>query len=198
MSHNSQFRTAHHLKTSASQLLSDILGPVLNSHGDFTIVGSMALDLMVWPDIDLQFQPKQADAIKAMCDLSKDLLNNSYVKNVKLINFYGRTDSKFSPGICMCMIMRPIEGIQWKVDVWIQDEFESSKTISLTKQFAQKLCDDSRALILQWKHRLLDSQGRVVKHGSLAVYQAVLEHGITEESEMIAFLGSKGIELPNG
>ena len=182
---------ASFLHKRCTSFLNQQVAPYLEKYGSFEVVGSYALDLMVWPDLDIQFKPNQEDAIQVIGELSKDLLKDENVKSIKLINFYKRPNTKFAAGICMMVHYLPIDDLEWKADIWIQNRETVQQTLARTQTWQALLEPSTRQLILKWKTRLLNDQNRVIKHGSQAVYEAILEKGHQSDSEIEAYLHAK-------
>ena len=83
----------------------------------------------------------------------------------------------------------------WKFDIWSLQEDDFRKNRLLLGQLQRAMSEDTRKLILEIKHELMQQSGRVPKMGSHWIYQAVLLHGLVEKKAIIDFLKEKGIEI---
>jgi hypothetical protein len=187
---------AQKLKEQARGVLKDIdLIAKLEPHGEVKLTGSFELDLMVWPDIDIQIEiPGKKDKVKAFTDISYELLQNTNIKNVKLINFIPGRKPTMPVGMYMGLTYKKASFPQWKIDIWALSDScrkESHDYMNLVKN---ELNSTNRELILDWKHKILNN-GRIPQLGSYMLYRAILIEKLSDPQEIFSYLINNQVDL---
>lgn len=170
-------------KNNADKLLYDFgLMDELNSYGTPYIVGSYAMDLMAWNDVDIYVSNEYMSTEK-LYGLTSFILDTFHpvwyeakkdVVNGKTSWFHG--------------FETEILGKLWNVDIWFFD----SETITNCIEFCNEIkaqADSDKAKItaaIDIKQALLENeQYGFGKYTSMDVYKAVFEMGITRYDEFI-------------
>lgn len=182
---------ADQLKKEADELLAKRgIHDILSKYGEVTYVGSYALDLMVWKDIDLEIQMKSLHSIIDFMDLAKDL---AVLDGIKRINFLRDIYKKYPAlpkGLCMGIYID-----DWKIDVWDMNADEIAHHREQRDAFQRKLTKTLRELIFSFKESVLTEIGRTPKFSGVHIMQAILDHGLRDRQEIIEYLRKQGIKL---
>jgi hypothetical protein len=142
----------------------------LNTIGRAQLVGSVALDLIVKPDIDLYLLIDHPNLMEASSKVTAFLLDHPKIKEVRV------TDWREEGGIKLGVDHYPGEQDIWSLDIWITDREETTGLAALL-EFSQLLKPAHRESILEIKthyHR----QGLLRDGISLQIYTAVIKHGV--------------------
>lgn len=168
---------------------------ILSKYGQVVYTGSYAADLMVWPDIDVQLiLPDEQDKIDAILNVSKILLNDPDVKDVKLINFAKRKKPGMPCGMYVGVKIKDSDSmLEWKIDIWALEHDHYARDLEFHKSIMQKLTPELKEILIAWKYRLMGDNDRVPQLGSYYLYQAVLFEGLTEEKLIEQFLKKSGV-----
>lgn len=182
---------AEKLRKEADELLQTIkLAELCREIGPLTPTGSYYLDLMIYPDIDVYVPPaRPAQLFEVISKLTEHhpivqvnylsagtgpLKNGRYIKPVIA---YGDWE-------------RP-----WKIDIWAIDQSFIDKKQAELKSIKNRITPEKRALILNYKYSILDQDHRTPRFSGHYVYQAVLDHGLTDFSAITAYLRTHEIEV---
>lgn len=187
---------AQNLKQQALTILEDSkIISQFAKYGKIKITGSLALDLMVWPDIDVQIQLHHADdRVKIFTDFSYLLLGNSNVRSVKLINFTPERDSKMPIGMYLGIEYKHSDNTKWKIDLWSLDQEDAQQNSEYIEKIQNRLNIENKQLILYWKHKIL-LNGRVPKMGSHTIYKAIIFENLTKDEDILDYLLKNNINL---
>jgi hypothetical protein len=193
---SSHLEKASLLKESGKKLLdSKKIVEELSKFGHVKFTGSYALDLMVWPDIDMQVEidANTHDRIRVFSDLAYKFLQDSDFKNVKLINFTPGKKPGMPTGMYMGLTCKH-NGQSWKIDIWALDPEHIHNNVNYMNQVELKLTKNLKEFIIDWKHKLL-RDGRIPQFGSYMLYKAVLFEGMKGDDEILKYLTENGVKL---
>jgi hypothetical protein len=180
------------LQKEAQNLLStEILWNSLLSCGNVHLAGSTYLDLLIFPDLDVYYEPTNENVIPLFARVASELINIKDVMSIELEKeMYKRY--KVPKGVCLQYRFNNGEHL-WKVDIWaLEDKNILLEKMEETKLFKNKLTEKKRALILQTKHKLAAPFGRTPIGSSYLVYKAVLEENLDSVESIIAYIRQKG------
>lgn len=153
-----------------------------SAYGEAVVVGSVALDVVVRRDIDLEIsceQPSIADGFAVMSALVE-------LPKVRGIRY---RDSRDEPG----------EGLYWRldyylaadrvwtIDMWVRTPDHRSSTTAAIKA---ALLPSDRDTILAIKEAATARGERAYGHW---LYQAVINHGVATYDEFLAWLGDRDV-----
>jgi hypothetical protein len=149
---------AAELRSGALRLLEDtgILEVVRAGIGPVEIVGSVELDLMVWPDIDLYTRLGAGEAPRLLA-LLPTLHERVEARGCALVraNFndeYRRPGNPYGCGLyCGLKILSPGRERMWKVDLWGWDDATFDRRLTDHRRLAHALAAADRDLILRIK-----------------------------------------------
>lgn len=178
-------------------LLDKNIESILSAYGRVVYTGSYAADLMVWPDIDIQLiLPDNANKLDTILEISKTFLNDSDLKDVKLINFEKRNQKGMPIGMYLGMhLYSKSENIMWKIDVWSLETEHYLRDVEFQKEIMTRLTPELKELIIAWKYKLMGKDDRVPHLGSYALYKGVLFNSLTTDDAIIEHLLRSGVEL---
>jgi len=168
------------LKQEAETIVYELqLLPFLQSFGKADLVGSVVLDLIVKPDIDLHLLLEKNDLIPVAQKLVGFLIEKSQVSQVRLTKYYGDSinvaiDEYSGPTAC------------WSFDIWLTtnpDKVAFEKTEKLKKELTEK----QRKTIMQLKE-YMHQQGRLRDGMSSIIYEAVITSDVKTPSQLEKFL----------
>jgi hypothetical protein len=118
--------------------------PFLNQLGRAEVVGSVALNLIVKPDLDIHLLIDGADLMPIAHTIMDYLLGQEKIREVRL------TDWREKNGLKIGVDGYPTASGDWSIDIWVTDDplttaFEFVETLKNT------LTDDQRRAILKIK-----------------------------------------------
>src|SRR4051794_27588265 len=108
------------LQAEAARLRTDLgLDALLSGHGEVHAVGSAALGLMVWRDLDLTVVCAGLDA-GAVADTGARLARHERMREVRFRNDTGafNTDPAYPDGLYLGLECTGPDGHRWKADIW--------------------------------------------------------------------------------
>jgi hypothetical protein len=158
-----------HLEQKAAQLRAEALGILEGGvmglleaqFGKIHVVGSVALDLMTWPDMDLFCHLEHSERAKLIGLaplLSEQLEQQGYsLANISYNDEYLRPDPKFpdSPGLYGgYQFLQRGTGVLWKMDFWGWTQADYFADIIRKAELAKRLETADRKLILELKSAL--------------------------------------------
>jgi hypothetical protein len=167
------------LNALAGKVLTDLnMLDLLKEIGTTRIIGSMALNLMVWRDIDIEVIVQDPQK-----DLLKDIITKLIEKSLRRIDFSiidnrAREKEHLPQGIYLGIKytgpdVASYESISnndkiWKIDIWFLKE-ENSQGAKATQQIKEKLTDEKINYFAD-KRKILEPsliQKKVYKYGHL-------------------------------
>lgn len=163
---------------------------ILQPYGTPTFTGSYALNLMAFPDIDVEMPPMtveqifQACAAFAACPLVVQVVFERPNEPRLPGGLY------FKPRIAFGNWGRP-----WKIDIWSIDEALIARQSAEMDDLHRRLTPKLREHILRYKVARLNSQNRTPQGSGYWIYRAVLVEGILPFDEIDQYLVEKGITL---
>lgn len=156
------------------------------AHGEVHLVGSVALDLVVEPDIDLEIYSASPDIGKGFTVLAA----LAVLPGVRRARFTNTLDTA-DPGLYF-QLQYEREGTTWKIDMWyLADDYPGPRGNELTGPLLSALTPVTRDRILAIKETALD---RAEPVRGIRVYQAVLGEEITDYAGFLAWTAG----IPDG
>ena len=182
---------AEKLRKQADELMETIqLAELCRGIGPLTPTGSYYLDLMIYPDIDVYVPPAQPSQLfKIVSELSE----HHPVVKVNYLNAGAGPlkDGRYiKPVIAYGDWERP-----WKIDIWAIDQAFIDEKQAELKSLKDRITPEIRALILNYKFSVLDQEFRTPRFSGHYIYQAVLDHGLTDFSAITEYLRAHKIEI---
>ncbi len=165
------------------------LDEVLSEVGEPVPVGSAALGLMVWRDLDITVVCP-ALQLAAVTGLAARLGVHPQVREVLFRNDTGEwnSDAQYPDGLYLRVRYRNAEGHDWKVDVWFVDDPERQPDLGHARALPPRLTPDLRVVILRLKDTWWSrpEYGRTVR--SYDIYTAVLDNGVRRSEQFEEWL----------
>jgi hypothetical protein len=173
------------LQGQADEVVVDLgLAEMLAEAGEPVRVGSSALGLMAWRDLDVTVVCPHLSASQ-VAGLGARLAGHPRVREVTFRNDTGawNVDPAYPDGLYLGLRYRDAGGEDWKVDVWFVDRPDRQPDLGHVRTLLPRLTDATRAAILRVKDAVWDQPGYV----SFDVYTAVLDHGVRTTEEFLAW-----------
>ncbi len=172
-------------KDIANRILADSgLIPLLSKYGKCSIIGSLSLNLMYGPDIDIVVET--GDPRHASVNVMKMLIEERQFQKYQYGDFVKFPRMGRLKGFIVVLISE-INGVKWETEIWFVDKYPQDKT-ERDLRYAKSLTPESKLAILRLKQiREMegDDKNRV---SSTDIYKAVLENGITDYQKLTKLL----------
>lgn len=171
-----QLELQHEANTVADELNIDEL---LSSAGEPVRVGSAALGLMVWRDLDITVVCSKLD-IAAVTQIASELIVRQGVRELRFLNDSGawNTDPNYPDGFYIGLKYKAGNGMDWTLDIWFVDEPDKQPDLKHIRTMPDRLTPELRESILSiknfWASRV--EYGNEVK--SYDIYRAVLDDNV--------------------
>jgi len=158
---------------------------ILKEQGETELVGSVALDLIVKPDIDFHLLTKDPDLLGKVNEVYSILLEHQKISEIRI--------SDYRPeGVKIGIDQFPGENRSWDIDIWISDKSESI-AFEQTKTILSKLTVENRRIIIELKQHYY-GLGQLRNGLSLKIYNAVLSHDVKNVDEFERYLATTDME----
>jgi hypothetical protein len=162
----------------------------LSTLGPVTPTGSYYLDLMAYPDIDLQVP---AVPIPALFQAAGRIAQNELVT---ALNFEKSDDPGLPGGLYLkARVQYGDWGRPWKVDIWSLDEALIARRMAEMRHFQQLLTPQLREQNIRFKASILTPELRTPMYSGYFIYKAFLEEGLRDPAAVTAYLVKNGIQL---
>lgn len=168
------------------------LDPLLKAAGAPIKVGSAALGLMTWRDLDMTVVCTKLD-IAAISGIASQLMANPRVRDMKFINDTGswNTDPAYPDGYFIGLNYQSESGNKWELDIWFVDEPEKQPDLRHIRTMPGRLTPEAVVSILRiktvWAPKT--EYGKQVK--SFDIYTAVLDDHVRTPDEFERWLQSR-------
>ena len=184
------------LRHEAESLLTDTgIDAQVRQYGDLTYVGSYALDLMAWPDSDINVVPTAGQSIRGFMELCTRITEIPSVTRLHFQNVLDERPPGFAAGLYAGIRLRGRDSqVLWKIDLWSMDVSEAAEPKREVAGLLSRLDDEARATILATKHVLLTPEGRTPIGSGHRIYEAVLSKGLRRIEDIRELLRSEGVE----
>jgi hypothetical protein len=161
------------------------LDRVLGAVGNPVLVGSAALGLMVWRDIDTTVVCQSLEK-RAVLAAATELAAHQDVKTMQFRDDSGRFNQepeKYPDGLYIGLRFHPAETAEWTLDLWFVDDPDRQPDLAHLRAMPERLTDETRLAILRiktlWSTR--PEYGKSVS--SLDIYTAVLDHDVRDTGD---------------
>ena len=181
------------LQAEVRQVESDLrLDSLLEQVGRPVRVGSAALGLMVWRDLDITVICAKLD-IGPVTKIGATLGSHPRIREVLFRDDTGswNTDPAYPDGVYLGIAYRAPSGDDWKIDIWFVDEPERQPDLAHLQSIPPALNSENREAILRiktvWSTR--PEYRRSVT--SFDVYTAVIHDGVRTLDQFDEWLTTK-------
>jgi hypothetical protein len=182
------------LQAEAEQVRAQLgLDQILGAVGEPVLVGSAALGLMTWRDMDitvvcqsLEKHPVLAAAVK--------LAAHQDVKTLQYRDDSGRWNEdpdRYPDGLYLGLRYYPSVMAEWTADIWFVDDPSRQPDLEHLRTLPSRLTDEARLAILRVKAAwcVRPEYGTSVR--SWDIYTAVLDHNIRNEADFGRWLAGR-------
>lgn len=174
-------------KNSTDKLLYDFgLLNELNNYGTPYIVGSYAMDLMAWNDLDI-YVSNESMSTEKLYKLTSFILNT-----FKPVWYEAKQDVIDGKTAWFHGFETKILGELWNIDIWFFDEKAIANAVDFSKNIKAKLLDNpvTKDIVINIKQSLIaNEQYGFEKYTGMDVYKAVFEDNISSYKEFIEKYG---------
>jgi hypothetical protein len=173
------------LESAAAAVRADLdLDTILGELGEPHLVGSAALGLMVWPDLDLTVVCDRLDVV-ALHHAAAALIAHPRVRQVAVRNDTGRWNIEpqtYPDGVYWGVDYRD-EQRTWNIDIWFVTDAERQPDLHHLDQLPARLTPETRSAIIAIKRAWVDRPEYRRSVTSFDIYTAVLDHGVRTPAE---------------
>lgn len=187
-------RRADALRDEAAEVAADLaLLEACSAVGRPVVVGSAALGLMVWRDLDVTVACERLD-VDGVLSVGRAVARSPRVRQARFRNDTGHwnTDPAYPDGLYWGVEYRTAAGDTWSLDLWFVDEPDRQPDLAHLRALPPLLTPEARVAVLRvkdaWHGR--PEYGRTVT--SWDVYDAVLHHGVRTADAFAAHLAARG------
>ncbi len=156
---------------------------MLGQYGDARLVGSVALDLVVKPDIDFHLFIARSDVVNVAESIKSSLIADERIRDIRVSDYLENDSLKIG------IDSLPGRSAEWSIDIWITSDI-STAGFEETDRIMGLLNEDNRNTILELK-RFYFEKGQLHNSLSSVIYRAVLEDGVSNLEEFEKYLEDK-------
>lgn len=183
------------LQEEASEVAEELrLYELLSQAGEPVRVGSSALGLMVWRDMDMTVTCNRLNH-SLIAQIASELMLHTGVRELKFINDTGvyNTDPTYPDGLYIGLKYKSQRGRDWSLDIWFVDEPEKQPDLNHIITMPERLTQERREAILKIKNHwaIREEYGKTVR--SIDIYTAVLEENIMTLEQFEAWLNQRSM-----
>ncbi|MEO6571860.1 MAG: hypothetical protein ABIO83_09970 [Ilumatobacteraceae bacterium] len=160
--------------------LDSLLGLIGESH----VVGSAALGLMVWPDIDITVVCDELVPVE-LYRAAESLVAHPRVRQITIRNDAGPWNNDpdtYPDGIYWGIDYRN-ERRNWNLDIWFVTDAERQPDLRHLRELGPRITDETRTAILEIKHAWFGRPEYGTTVTSFGIYTAVLDDGVRSPAE---------------
>jgi hypothetical protein len=195
MNNNELIAQADELQHQAQEVLESIdLLNYLSGFGKPIIVGSVALGLMTWHDIDIDCEMPGNLKEEDFWEAARYLLTLEQVRLITLVDNRQSIEKNRPQSMYIGAKYQAVDGAIWKIDIrFVSEQYAIAQ--KYLESISSKLTKENRKAILEIKNVVaLDSRYRI-EISSVDIYKAVLDEGIMDLEGFKEELLKSGIEL---
>ncbi|WP_010491786.1 hypothetical protein [Paenibacillus elgii] len=193
MADNELLTRQHELQMEAKAVAKELkIDELLSSAGQPVRVGSAALGLMVWRDLDITVVCSKLN-IDVVTRIASEIMVRQGVREVRFLNDSGvwNTDPGYPDGLYLGLKYKALSGMDWKLDIWFVDEPDKQPDLRHIRTMPDRLTPELRESILtiknSWATRV--EYGKEVK--SYDIYTAVLDDNVRTPLQFQEWLNNK-------
>ena len=166
--------------------LHELVAPI----GPLTPTGSYFMDLMMYPDIDMNLPHTTPERLMSIgVELSK-------LECVTKLRYLRGKDGPLKGGFYLKPEIEHGDwGRLWKIDIWSLPPPVLDKVQREMVDLKNRMTATHRTIILDTKYRLLTEEGRTPMFSGIFIYRAVINLGMTQQREIDAYLTENDIVL---
>lgn len=152
-------------------------------------VGSAALGLMAWRDLDITVVCSMLNIV-AISGIASQLMSNPRVRDLKFINDTGNwnTDPSYPDGYFLGVTYESKIGTKWELDIWFVDEPEKQPDLQHIRTLPDRLTPAAIVSILSIKTLWATRAEYGEQVTSFDIYTAVLDNNVRTPDEFKQWL----------
>lgn len=152
-------------------------------------VGSAALGLMAWRDLDITVVCSMLNIV-AISGIASQLMSNPRVRDLKFINDTGNwnTDPSYPDGYFLGVTYESKIGTKWELDIWFVDEPEKQPDLQHIRTMPDRLTPAAIVSILSIKTLWATRAEYGEQVTSFDIYTAVLDNHVRTPDEFKQWL----------
>ena len=190
-SQNDLLSTDRQLRAEADELLeSRGLRKLLEEYAPIQVVGSYALELMVWRDLDVLMDAPQI-TVDEFFDLGRRVTALLSPWKMFFTNTRDHEGTPYPWGLYWGVRLGDIKKGAWKIDLWAFGSEQSGEKVRECKHLKGRLDRQSRLTILRLKSQLWHDPRYRDQVTSQDIYDAVLGHEVQSLTDFWNYVGSK-------
>ena len=182
------------LQEEADEILSTInLFPYLKIAGNPVQVGSYALGLMVWRDIDITVICPKLD-INKIAEIKTKIMQLKGVKQTTFkscIGAWNANPNRYPDSLYLGITYEPVAGKEWNFDIWFIDEPSKQPDLIHIHDIPRMLDDEKLISIMRIKTEWVEKPEYRKTVTSYDIYKAVLNQNIKTVVEFAEWLKIK-------
>lgn len=186
---------AENLKQQAHLVLERLnLLHILSKYGQPIIVGSVAMGLMTWPDIDIDLVTKGEINEEDFWQTARHLLAHPDITRITLVDNRQCQELNRPKSMYIGCQYKALRSLTWKLDIrFLSPKFAIAP--SYLENMMANLTDCKKKAILSIKHTIAEDPRYRNKISSVDIYKAVMDKGITNMASFEAYLKEAGNTL---
>jgi hypothetical protein len=181
------FEADEKLRAEADRLLRSGLLSTLSDYGEVHVIGSYALRLMAWRDLDVHIVQEQLDP-QRFFELGGRIAELLKPQRMHFSDEARRRRPGLPPGLYWGIYLGDERAGAWKIDVWATERVTFEPIRLYGEELERRLSDATRATILRIKSECWRDVEYRRRFTSTDIYSAVLDHGIVDVAGLRAFL----------
>jgi len=190
-SENDLLNTDRQLRSEADELLeSRGLRKLLKEYAPIHVVGSYALELMVWRDLDVLMDAPKI-TIDEFFDLGRRVTALLSPWKMFFTDARNYDSTPYPRGFYWGVRLGDLKKGAWKIDLWAFGSQQSAEKVLECEQLKGKLGRQSRLTILRLKSQLWHDPRYRDQVTSQDIYDAVLGHEVQSLTEFWSYVRSK-------
>jgi hypothetical protein len=168
------------------------LDRVLGAVGDPVLVGSAALGLMAWRDLDLTVACQRLDKLPVLAAG----LELARKPGVKALQYRDDTDQwntepdLYPDGLYLALRYQPPDLAEWSLDIWFVDDPARQPDLAHLRTLPPRLTNEARLAILRIKAAWSARPQYGISVRSFDIYTAVLDGHVSSLAEFDSWLAS--------
>jgi len=182
------------LQTEAEQVRAQLsLDQILGAVGEPVLVGSAALGLMTWRDMDITVVCQSLGKHPVLAAGLK-LAAHQDVKTLQYRDDTGRWNEdpdRYPDGLYLGLRYYPSVMAEWKADIWFVDDPSRQPDLEHLRTLPSRLTDEARLAILRVKAAWCTRPEYGMSVRSWDIYTAVLDHNIRNEADFGRWLARR-------
>lgn len=183
--------TDRQLRAEADELLqSRGLRALLEEHAPIHVVGSYALELMVWRDLDI-LMDAPGITVDEFFDLGKRITAALSPWKMFFTNNRDHEGTPYPRGLYWGIRLGDVKKSAWKIDLWAFESAQSREKVRECEHLKGRLNQQSRLTILRLKSQLWYDPRYRDQVTSQDIYDAVLDHQAQSFTDFWSYVRTK-------